>query len=98
MRSLSPWATRYSPGAAGVTTFSPAADAGALVTIPVSNAVNNAEAITTVFINSSILVGRRRRRRLDGRDRMRHGPSLQRLGAHGMHRVARRADVNLHGQ
>src|SRR6185436_19513937 len=99
MRSLSPCDTRYSPGAGGVTTFSSAANAGAAVSSAAVNAVvNNAVVIATVFIRSSILIGRRGRRRLHGRDRMRHGPSLQRLGAHRVRRVARGADVNLDGQ
>src|SRR5947207_8542568 len=95
MRSLSPCASRYSPlAAAGVTTFSSApANTGDAIH---SAAVNPKVTIATFFIASSILIvgGSVGDHRGDG---VGHRPSLQRFGAHRVHRVARGAEGNLHG-
>src|SRR5438876_675594 len=108
MRSLSPSPRRYSPAAGPVvTTFSgPAAARAGDATA--SAAVNPRAATATAatcatgdarglsfMTATSILIGGRGRSGVDRRHRMRHGPALQRLGAHRVRRIARRADGDL---
>src|SRR5690349_15243709 len=100
MRSLSPCDSRYSPLAAGVTTFSsaPAPRSDGVAAPRTAVIPKTIRVAKDVFIGSSILISGRGSGGMDGRDRVGHGPAFQRLGAHRVRRVARVADRDLHGR